>query len=232
MGYVNAPQGQNPWVSTPGQPQISQRAPFPSYHTSKGNPYRKWSGDPETTAGKRLGQIAYGQSMYVTEWIRPQIQADELKRQQKAQAAQGGGGAPQQGAPAGTPNGPQPPSLQGALQQAPSTQNAGDGFDPAPRKSPLAQGSPAAYKPGVGGRPSPWKDNVESGAGLAMDVATRGFGKRLATQSRVQARSPQETGPSLLGALPAPTDQVGPSAKRRGPAGMDPRKRGTWLNYE
>lgn len=228
MGYVNAPQGRNPWISEPPMPQISHRQPFPSYHTSRGNMNRGWQGDAETNLGSRLGQIAYGQSMYVSEWIRPQIDANDTKARLKAAAAE-------QQTKDQVAN--QPPSVTQALSNnrkrttinpnstAPAQQDTpseGDNFTAAPRR--IVGGSVAAYKPGEGGRPAPWMED-------SRVPETRGFGQRL-TQSRLQHRSAPETGPSLLGALPAPAERVGPSAKRRGPAGMDLRRRGTWLGYE
>lgn len=229
MGYMNVPQGRNPWTSEPPMPHISQRQPFPRYHTSQGNMYRPWGGDAETSIGRRLGQIAYGQSMYVSEWIRPQIDANEAKAAAKAAGEEdsgdnGGGGTK-----------PQPPSVKDRLEQtATATQQqpkqqpspSGDGFVASPNPAPWNGGksSVEAYRPGVGGRPAPWKDvSYPSG---------RGFGDRLQTQSRVQARNVQTGAPSLLGARPAQAEPVGPPQPRRRIAGMDPRKRGTFFNFE
>jgi len=96
------------------------------------------------------------------------------------------------------------------------------------------RGSPAPTPVDTGneGRPAPWKDGKVDTA-LALDVAARGFSKHMGNQSRVQARNVQTEGPSLLGGTRLPAPQVGPSGgKRRAPSGMDPRKRGTFYNYE
>lgn len=95
------------------------------------------------------------------------------------------------------------------------------------------RGSPAPTPVDTGneGRPAPWKGGTVDTA-LSLDVAARDFSKHMGSQSRVQARNVQTEGPSLLGGTRPTPPQVGPSGKRRAPSGMDPRKRGTFFNYE
>ena len=212
--------------------------------------------------------------MYVQEWIKPQIHADDVKQQQKTLKAQGGstqqvapghkqtsvGGPPNlqasidanQATSAPTDDAPARPSLPlkgpgytagpaapwlGDAGTLPTVQHGGERW--AGKVGPQTPGQrPSGNEmlqslqdakwyqdslPGAGAPApqAPWKDLSDAGP------STTGFGKQLGMQSRAQARSPQAGGPSLLGALPAPGDRVGPSAPRR-PAGMDPRKRGTW----
>jgi hypothetical protein len=239
MGYVNAPQGRNPWISEPETPQPRARIAPPMYHTSRGNFYRPGPGNPENDAGRAIADIAMYNARYVQEWVKPRI-TGKLK-------AEGEGPQPPDlqrqmgGSPPGSPS-PEQPALgsgrprlgtlrnpDGSLLALPEHASPGN-LPGRPVPGPLAIG-PGGNPGRAGGSQGPQGIPMPPGAPLESDVRTN-FGKRLAKQSRVQARNAQTEGPSLLGALPVIGDRVGPSAKRRGPAGMDPRRRGTWLNYE
>ena len=328
MGYVDAPKGQNPWTSTMPDPKISQRAAFPSYSTSQGNFGRQWNGDGETNAGRRLGAIAYAQSMYVNEWIRPQMDADEAKK--AAKAAQGGGppklriqGGGSGGSGGASPAGGTPPTPGTSgpksgrpLPGDPGYQPQTDAADPAlgrvapwkgsgtgsaapapsirrtgpngathdePARAPWMTGQGGTLIPQQsapaspnGGQPttppsrlrnpagpSRFQPQVPSGSALAtgaqskapeqpvstpatpwhglhtitpapnMDTAganLRAPGSR--TQTRAENAQMQAQGPSLIGALPAPADRVGPSQVRRTKGGLNPRNKGAWNRYE
>jgi hypothetical protein len=87
-GYVPNPQTPNPWVSTPEKPEISQRAPFPQYHTSPGNYYRPGGGNAEQNVGRNTANILENTASQYLLWGRGPQRPQQQRQQQQPSSKQ------------------------------------------------------------------------------------------------------------------------------------------------